>query len=195
MPSTAKQQATSGIGFTFETALPGNIAQTHTWLTPPYILKALGTFDLDPCAAPSPRPWNTAKEHYDFSKGQDGLALPWSGRVWCNPPYGPDTGKWMKKLSEHGSGIGLIFARTETTSWQNDIWPHAKGILFLSGRIRFCTASGERGGTAGSPSALIAFSTKDAGTLATCGLKGFLVRKADPVVTSTDSAATFHENS
>lgn len=30
------------------------------WLTPPHVLKALGEFDLDPCA-PITRPWEIAK--------------------------------------------------------------------------------------------------------------------------------------
>lgn len=46
----------------------------NTWLTPPFILEALGEFDLDPCSAPSPRPWDTAKHHYTLP--QDGLKLP-----------------------------------------------------------------------------------------------------------------------
>ena len=49
------------------------------WLTPPEILRALGAFDLDPCA-PVVRPWETAAHHYTAQ--DDGLALPWFGRVW-----------------------------------------------------------------------------------------------------------------
>lgn len=36
---------------------------TDVWLTPPPVLDALGgaqSFDLDPCAAPEPRPWRAA---------------------------------------------------------------------------------------------------------------------------------------
>ena len=55
------------------------------WLTPPEILRALGPFDLDPCA-PIARPWETAATHYTAE--DDGLSKPWAGRVWCNPPFG-----------------------------------------------------------------------------------------------------------
>ena len=48
------------------------------WLTPPEILKALGSFDLDPCA-PIARPWETAAAHYTAE--DDGLRKPWAGRV------------------------------------------------------------------------------------------------------------------
>jgi hypothetical protein len=58
-----------------------NQGDTNTWLTPEPIVRALGPFDLDPCAAPSPRPWDTAKFHIELPK--DGLAADWSG-PWCN---------------------------------------------------------------------------------------------------------------
>jgi hypothetical protein len=60
------------------------------WLTPPSIIRALGIFDTDPCAAPLPRPWDTALTHYGAPE-HDGLAVEWSGRVWMNPPYGRNT--------------------------------------------------------------------------------------------------------
>src|SRR4051812_36875613 len=89
-------------------------AETHTWLTPPHIIEALGPFDLDPCAAPDPRPWPTAKTHW--GRHDNSLNRPWFGRVWMNPPYGPKTqiGSWMRRLADHGHGTALIFARTET---------------------------------------------------------------------------------
>ncbi len=33
---------------------------TDTWLTPKFIIDALGPFDLDPCACPNPRPFDCA---------------------------------------------------------------------------------------------------------------------------------------
>jgi hypothetical protein len=62
------------------------------WLTPPEILRALGPFDLDPCA-PIARPWETAAAHYTAE--DDGLSKPWAGRVWCNPPFGREAVKWF----------------------------------------------------------------------------------------------------
>ena len=35
---------------------------TDEWYTPKWIVDALGSFDLDPCA-PENRLWNTAKRH------------------------------------------------------------------------------------------------------------------------------------
>ena len=55
----------------------------------------------------------------------------------------------------------LIFARTDTSAWQDCIFPHAYGILFLRGRLRFCHPDGTPGETATAPSALVAYSKQD----------------------------------
>jgi hypothetical protein len=55
-----------------------NQGDTNTWLTPEAIIKALGPFDLDPCAAPSPRPWPTAKSHMESPENR--LADSWRGQ-------------------------------------------------------------------------------------------------------------------
>jgi hypothetical protein len=62
--------------------------ETNDWLTPRYILDALGKFDLDPCAALD-QPWATARR--PLTVKDDGLKKPWVGRVWLNPPYGEQT--------------------------------------------------------------------------------------------------------
>lgn len=49
---------------------------TDEWLTPPELIRALGEFDLDPCA-PAKRPWDTAKLHYSLPT--DGLKMKWGG--------------------------------------------------------------------------------------------------------------------
>lgn len=145
-----------------------------TWLTPLAIVRALGRFDLDPCAAPSPRPWPTAARHIELP--EDGLEAAWAGRIWCNPPYGDKTGLWLKRLAEHGSGTALIFARTETADWHKWIWPFATAILFLKGRLHFYLPDGTRAhGNAGGPSALIAYGQQDAKILSICQIVGALV--------------------
>ena len=146
-----------------------------TWLTPPHVLLPLGAFDLDPCAAPSPRPWSTAKRHIELP--EDGLAEQWRGRVWCNPPYGDQTAAWMQRMAQHGHGIALIFARTETDYWHRWIWPFASAILFLAGRLNFYLPDGTRAkGNAGGPSALIAYGRDDAEILVRSGITGAIVK-------------------
>ena len=139
------------------------------WLTPPEVLRVLGPFDLDPCS-PIGRPWDTAAKHYTME--DNGLLKPWTGRVWLNPPYGNETEKWMRRLANHGNGIALIFARTETKSFFPWMWEHATGLLWLKGRLCFYTKEGNRGGTAGAPSVLIAYGQENADCLKACGLPG-----------------------
>jgi len=149
-----------------------HVMKTDIWLTPPHILESLGHFDLDPCS-PIERPWDTADKHYTIE--DDGLIQDWEGRVWMNPPYGPQMGKWMKKLGEHGNGIALVFARTETKAFFNHVWPRADALFFLKGRLRFCSLQGEAQDNAGSPSVLIAFGQDNVKALENCGLEGKLV--------------------
>ena len=104
--------------------------RSTVWLTPPHIIDALGTFDLDPCAAPNPRPWDTAAAHYALPA--DGFTLPWFGRVWLNPPYGAETWRWLGRLAEHGTGTALVFARTETSGFAEQVWAKATAVLFLN---------------------------------------------------------------
>lgn len=148
-----------------------SVAGTHVWLTPKYIIDALGTFDLDPCAATN-RPFDTALHHY--TKEDDGFSQEWFGRVWCNPPYGPELDRWLHKLSNHGNGIALVFARTETRAFFRNVWNSetARGIMFLKGRIKFLNQYGAQAGTAGSPSCLIAYGDENYETLRKTELEG-----------------------
>lgn len=133
------------------------------WLTPPEILGALGEFDLDPCA-PITRPWDTAKQHY--TKDDDGLSKSWFGRVWCNPPFGREGIKWLKKLRDHGNGIALIPARTETEMFYECVWGHANGILFIKGRPHFHYVDGMRAPfNSGAPICLVAYGLENAASL------------------------------
>jgi hypothetical protein len=149
-------------------------AKTETWLTPPYILEALGEFDLDPCAAMC-QPWQTAKQQ--FTEWDDGLNQPWRGRVWLNPPYGAKTAWWLKRLAAHRNGIALIFARTETEMFFEHVWSAADALFFFEGRLHFHFANGQRSPTnAGGPSVLVAYGARNAAALETCGLPGKFVR-------------------
>lgn len=139
------------------------------WLTPPEIIKALGDFDLDPCS-PVNRPWSTAKNHYTIL--DDGLSKDWEGRVWCNPPYGREASQWLERCSEHGNCIALTFARTETKMFLKCVWNKATAVLFIKGRLKFFHVTGEQGGSAGSPSVLIAYGEDNAIRLKDSAIKG-----------------------
>lgn len=140
------------------------------WLTPPYVLEALGPFDLDPCAAVG-QPWQTATRMLTVE--DDGLAHDWHGRVWLNPPYGLVAARWLDRLAQHGAGTALIFARTETRMFFDHVWAKASSILFLEGRLYFHRPDGTRAAAnSGAPSVLVSYGEKDARRLAECGLSG-----------------------
>jgi len=156
-------------GFGHETPHEG---ATNDWITPKYIVDAFNNlqswkhgfyFDLDPCSSIT-QPWGTAREAYTVE--QDGLAHTWHGNVYCNPPYGPHTSKWIRRLTEHGQGIALIFARVETVLWQEFIFPTADGFLFPRRRIAFARPDGTTpNSSSGAPSAFIAWGKKNRDSL------------------------------
>jgi site-specific DNA-methyltransferase (adenine-specific) len=105
---------------------------TDEWATPAEIVAKYGIFDLDPCATSE-----NAKAPRYFTREQDGLKQVWTGRVWMNPPYGREIGKWVKKASECGCEvICLLPARTDTRWFHDYCLPFGK-IEFLRGRIKF----------------------------------------------------------
>lgn len=134
---------------------------TDSWITPKWLLDRLGGFDLDPCAC-DPQPWPTATRM--VTEDEDGLLLwPWSGMVWLNPPYGRQLGMWLERLAMHNNGIALTFARTETRAFHDHVWPAASCLLFLKGRLNFCTPDGlpsQLGHNSGGPSVLIGYGSE-----------------------------------
>lgn len=139
---------------------------TDSWITPKWLTDRLGPFDLAPCAC-SPQPWQTASKM--FTEAEDGLSRLWNGFVWCNPPYGKQANDWLKRMAEHGNGIALIFARTETQMFFDNVWPHAKSVLFIKGRLTFFRPDGTKPkGNSGGPSVMIAYGNKAHNKLKTC---------------------------
>lgn len=146
-------------------------SKTDEWLTPPDIIEKLGEFDLDPCS-PVNRPWDTAKYHY--TKDNNGLAQPWAGRVWLNPPFGNQAIHWMRRMAKHGNGIALIPARTETAMFFETVWGEANAVLFMKGRPHFYYVTGERAPfNSGAPICLVAYGADNALVLGLSGLGHF----------------------
>ena len=150
-------------------------ALREEWLTPPEILEALGPFDLDPCASQSKPHWTPAFAVWTIL--DDGLTRPWWGRVWLNPPYGKKTDRWLARLADHDDGIALIFARTETAMFFDQVWSKATALLFLKGRLHFYHPDGRKArANAGGPSVLVAYGEECADILDTCTIAGHYVR-------------------
>lgn len=145
----------------------------EAWLTPLWILRALGPFDLDPCAAPEPRPWPAASRHFN----EGGLDRTWKGRIWLNPPYDRRLKLWLGRLAEHGTGTALIFARTETAYFQDVVFKKAEALLFIRDRLNFCNAKGKEIGRSPAPSVLAAFGQVDRKILISASARGLIQGK------------------
>ena len=149
-------------------------SKSRVWLTPPYILDALGRFEMDPCAAEENPNWANTPRHY--TRVVNGLNVPWVGRVWLNPPYDKTLGQWLARLADHGDGIALIFARTETETFFEQVWNKATAVLFLRGRLHFHFPNGTKAqANCGAPSILVAYGEANAETLQNCELPGRFV--------------------
>lgn len=68
---------------------------TDSYCTPKWLADRLGTFDTDPCS--NPRSHIQATTKYSLETHDNGLELPWHGRVWLNHPYSKPL-PWMCKL-------------------------------------------------------------------------------------------------
>ena len=94
------------------------------YYTPREVFEALALeFDLDVCAPPGGVPWVPAKRFYTMK--DDGLAQPWDGRVWMNPPYSHATA-WVKRFIAHGHGIALMCHAK--SAWHNELWAKADAV-------------------------------------------------------------------
>jgi len=149
-------------------------SKSEVWLSPPYVLTALGPFDMDPCAALERPDWSGARKVYTIR--DDGLSKPWEGRVWLNPPYGPKVGQWLKRLAAHGNGIAMIFARTETDMFFEHVWQSAHAVFFFRGRVNFHFPNGTKApSNSGAPSVLVAYGEENEIALRASGLDGITV--------------------
>lgn len=113
-------------------------SKTDMWATPQDFFDALDAefhFTLDACAVKE----NAKCEAY-YTPEQDGLDQPWTGRVWCNPPYGRNVGQWVKKAHDTASGGGFVVmllpARTDTR-WFHDYIYGKTEVRFIKGRLKF----------------------------------------------------------
>lgn len=158
----------------FLDGLGGNDIRKTRWLTPRPLVESLGHFDLDPCGAPG---WELADRTFLLENGEDGLELPWEGRVWCNPPYGKEAYPFLRRMVQHRHGTALIFARVETEMFFETVWEGATSVLFLKGRLTFLDdlTFEPAKANSGAPSCLVAYGAEDTRALAYSGLPGRLV--------------------
>ena len=100
----------------------------------------------------------------------------WHGFVWCNPPYGSEITPFMEKMKSHGNGIALVFARTETKWFVNNVWNGADALLFFHKRITFYDIRGNKAeANAGAPSVLVAYGDTAVNRLLKSGIDGTFI--------------------
>ena len=157
---------------------------TQRWGTPDALylpLHAEFGFTLDVAADPG----NHKTPRY-YSPSDDGLSRPWTGVVWCNPPYGQGIGRWVAKAwssARAGATVVCLLPSRTDTSWWHEYVMRASEVRYLRGRIRFT------GGTHRAPfgSAVVVF-RPPAAAQASPGL--FLPRPPTPAPRTAHIAAT-----
>lgn len=65
------------------------------------------------------------------------MKQPWSGTVWCNPPYGREIGKWVKKAAEKTCTVVMLLPARTDTAWFHDFIYGKAEIRFVRGRLKF----------------------------------------------------------
>ena len=112
---------------------------TCEWETPQDFFDKLNEqyhFELDACATP----YNAKCKNF-FTKKENALSQNWGGwrTIWCNPPYGREIGKWVRKAYEESrkgvTVVCLLPARTDTR-WFHDYCKKGK-VEFVRGRLKF----------------------------------------------------------
>lgn len=113
------------------------------WETPPDLFAELDNtyhFGLDVASSDE----NALCERH-YTQEQNGLLQSWQiggGKsVWCNPPYGKDIIKWVRKAWEEaqkGQTIVLLIPARTDTKWFHDYVYHKAEIIFIRGRLHYC---------------------------------------------------------
>jgi ParB family chromosome partitioning protein len=120
----------------------------NEWYTPGEYLEAaravMGGIDLDPASCAEANRSVRAARYY--TQAENGLLHPWSGRVWCNPPYtqvrpGRSALKaWVEKLVVsyrlgHVSEAICLLPSDTSTRWFAWLWAFV--VCFPPRRLRF----------------------------------------------------------
>ena len=131
---------------------------TDLWETPQDLFNKLDqefNFGLDACALPE-----NAKCKKYYTPMQDGLSQEWKGTVWCNPPYGRNVVKWVKKAyeaSKAGATVVMLLPARTDTRWFHDYINGQAEVRFLKGRLKFGGAKN----SAPFPNMVVVFKSKE----------------------------------
>jgi phage N-6-adenine-methyltransferase len=117
-------------------------SESDEWYTPRRVIDALvgwwGQIDLDPCSNSLDTPNVPAKHH--MTSADNGLSLPWLGKVYMNPPYGREIAEWVEYLCDQyergniAQAVALVPSRTDT-EWFSRMRDFPR--CFIRGRLSF----------------------------------------------------------
>lgn len=118
------------------------------YYTPPEIVEAaravMGGIDLDPASSPAANERVRAARIY--TAADDGLSLPWWGRVWMNHPFSRENNKvWPRKLIAEYRADNVDQARCITFAATSEEWfrpLYDFPMCFLSPRTNYMLPDG-----------------------------------------------------
>ena len=123
----------------------------NEWYTPVAYIESvrtvLGDIDLDPASCTAANETIGAGAFY--SEADDGLTLPWTGRVFLNPPWHKLGSEFAERLmQEHEAGhvsaaIGLFNAHATDQAWFQPYFRHP--LCFTDHRIDYDSPDDKRG--------------------------------------------------
>lgn len=110
------------------------------WPTPMALFATLNAefgFTLDAAASHE----NTKVPARYFTIEDDGLKQPWTGTVWCNPPYGKGViDAWVAKAiqsAREGATVVMLVPARPGSRWFTQLIEHSEEVRLLTGRITF----------------------------------------------------------
>ena len=104
--------------------------------------KVMGCIDLDPASSEVAQ--RTVKAARYFTKADDGLAQPWAGRVWLNPPYSKGlVDLFVSRFLEADIEAGLILLNNVAdTKYGQRVLAECEAVCFTKGRLNFSDGDG-----------------------------------------------------
>lgn len=129
----------------------GNATGNNEWYTPPYLIEAarrvMGRIDCDPATSDVAN--RVVQASLALTAQEDGLAHPWCGAVFLNPPYSQPlvaqfaaavVMKWQAAEIEQAC---VLVNNATDTAWGQALLSAASAVCFLQKRVKFLTPDGE----------------------------------------------------